>query len=201
MFSEEFIYKHPDDIGWMNNLKLFDVSILPYLITLSAKESIEILKLITRIRTELLFNSDVIKESIILNLLKVLLLSSERIKRNQSESDESVNMDLSFIEDFKNKLESNYFNHRSVNYYADQLHISAKKLNQLIKSHWGKSAKSIIEERVILEMKRLLKYSNLSAKEISNYLGFNDPTNFNKFCKKHLTLTPSSFRESNKNHF
>jgi len=60
----------------------------------------------------------------------------------------------------------------------------------------GKTPKQLIDERILLEAKRLLVHSNDPGKIIGLSLGFDEPTNFNKFFKKHTGKTPSEFRAS-----
>ena len=45
--------------------------------------------------------------------------------------------------------------------------ISAKKLNLITSKIYGKKPKSIIDDRVLLEVKRQLVYTNDSIKEIA----------------------------------
>ena len=59
---------------------------------------------------------------------------------------------------------------------------------------FGKSPKEMIDDRVVLEAKRLLLYSDSSVKEISHELGFDEPTNFIKYFRKHVAQTPNTFR-------
>ena len=69
-----------------------------------------------------------------------------------------------------------------------------KALNRAVKQSVGKSAKVYIDDRVILEAKRLLSYGDSSVKEIAYTLGFSDDSNFYKFFFKHTSLTPLAFR-------
>ena len=59
----------------------------------------------------------------------------------------------------------------------------------------GNTPLQIINERIILEAKRMLRYSSLRVKEVSIDLGFEDPSYFNKFFKKITGITPADFRE------
>jgi AraC family transcriptional regulator, transcriptional activator of pobA len=61
----------------------------------------------------------------------------------------------------------------------------------------GKTPKEIIDDRILLEAKRILAHTTESIKEISYYLGFEEPTNFIKYFKKHASVTPTEFREQN----
>jgi len=65
-----------------------------------------------------------------------------------------------------------------VSYYAIKMSVSTRTLNNITQSVIGKSAKSFIDEIVILQIKRLLINSSLSFTEIAYQSGFDDPTNF-----------------------
>nr|WP_246164293.1 helix-turn-helix domain-containing protein [Xanthovirga aplysinae] len=74
--------------------------------------------------------------------------------------------------------------------------ITTKRLNKATSSVLGKSPKEIVGNRIILEAKRLLAYTNESIKEIGFHLGFEEPTNFIKYFRKHCNVTPFEFREN-----
>ena len=74
---------------------------------------------------------------------------------------------------------------------------STMPVNSLTKKFLGIPIKLALELRAILEIKRLLIYSNSSLKEIGANMGFKEPTNFNKFFKKIAKQTPNEFRYSN----
>ena len=52
----------------------------------------------------------------------------------------------------------------------------------------------MIDNRIILESKRMLKYTGLRVTEIAYQLGFNDPSYFVKFFKKQTGCLPLEFR-------
>lgn len=58
----------------------------------------------------------------------------------------------------------------------------------------GKPAKQVLIDFQLLKSKSLLKQSNMSIKEIAFKLGYEDVTNFTKFLKKNLGITPKAFR-------
>jgi len=68
-------------------------------------------------------------------------------------------------------------------------------LNQATSKVLDKSPKELIDDRILLEAKRLLVYGNKSIKEIAFQLGFEEPTNFIKYFRKHIDKTPMEFRE------
>ena len=96
---------------------------------------------------------------------------------------------------FKYLLETHYRKQKQVSAYAAQLHVTEKRLNQASSKILGKSPKEMIDERVMLEARRLLAHTNESVKEIGFGLGFDEPTNFIKYFRKHSRITPIEFRE------
>ncbi len=85
---------------------------------------------------------------------------------------------------------------RNMSFYADKLCLSPKYLSKLVKAQTGRSAPEWIDAFVIMEAKNLLKYSELSIKEIVYKLNFPNQSVFYKFFKAHTGLTPSEYRSS-----
>ncbi len=101
---------------------------------------------------------------------------------------------------FKDKIEDEYNHTHKVYDYAEMLNVTSDYLNKSIKAHTGKSAKEFIQERVLLESKRLLLFSDKTNKELAYYLGFEEPAHFNNFFKKMVGTTPGEFRETARNY-
>lgn len=97
---------------------------------------------------------------------------------------------------FKALIEENYKSKRTVSFYKDQLQITAKKLNEICKNKTGNTALTIIHERILTEIKRLLIFSGKTHKEIAYSLGFDSPSALNKFVFAKLKETPSELKES-----
>jgi AraC-like DNA-binding protein len=95
---------------------------------------------------------------------------------------------------FNMLIDEFYKEEKSVIFYADKLHISANYLNILCKKHLKVSATQLIQQRIIIEAKRLLKSGDLSIKEIAFDLGFTDHAYFSNFFKAQTNITPSEFR-------
>lgn len=99
---------------------------------------------------------------------------------------------------FKEILERNYGSMKSPAVYAQQLNISAAYLNECVKNTTGNTVSYHIQQRVILEAKRLLYYSDKSVKEIATALGYDDYPYFSRLFTKVAGMTALAFR--NKNH-
>lgn len=95
---------------------------------------------------------------------------------------------------FKTLIDEHYAKLNEVGQYAELLIVSPGYLNDTIKKMTGFTASSFIQQRILLEAKRLLYHSEFSAKEISFMLNFDDPAYFGRFFKKHTGQTPGDFR-------
>ncbi|MFD1602162.1 AraC family transcriptional regulator [Flavobacterium artemisiae] len=96
---------------------------------------------------------------------------------------------------FKKLLNQHYKTQRTVQYYADQLAVSTKKLNNVTKKHCRETAINAIHNRILTEIKRQLLFSDLSHKEIAFDLGFSSPSALNKFVKAKLKETPTELQQ------
>jgi len=85
---------------------------------------------------------------------------------------------------FKLFVEDNLTDHTTVNAIAEKLAINTNTLYSIVKHYSGLSPKGFITNRLILEAKRRLYYSESSIKELAYDLGFNDPEYFSRLFKK-----------------
>ena len=124
--------------------------------------------------------------------LATLLLLFSRIIQDQPKKVSRVSK---FREDFTNLIEKHYKKHHGVEFYAKTLGITPKALTAKVKRIIGKSVRDLIQERCILESKRLLAYSDLSVSEIAIELGFDDPNYFTRFFTSKTKQNPGKFRQ------
>lgn len=84
---------------------------------------------------------------------------------------------------------------REVTFYAQKLCITSRYLSTVVQNVTGTTAKSIIDKHVILEIKTMLRSTNLSIQEIANELHFPDQSCFTRYFKKHTEITPLQYRK------
>ncbi|MFD0835289.1 helix-turn-helix domain-containing protein [Mariniflexile aquimaris] len=125
-------------------------------------------------------------------LLKVLLLHLIRYQ-NQSFLEQDLNQKRVF--QFLELMETHYLEHTNADFYADEIGISMKRLNQILKEKLNLTAKQIIQQRQITEAKRSLVRSEITTKELAFKLGFDSISSFSRFFKKHIGVSPSVFRQ------
>ena len=93
-------------------------------------------------------------------------------------------------------VEKEYAHLHTVQEYADRLNVAIRTLHKSVNECSGRTPLALINDRIILEAKRMVRYTNLMIKEISAELGFEDPSYFVKLFKRHTGFLPSEFRES-----
>lgn len=99
------------------------------------------------------------------------------------------------ISKFRTLVDLHFKEERSVSFYADRLHVTANYLNVLCRKNLRQSASSLIQDRILLEAKRLLKGSGMTVKDVVYTLGFYDQASFSRFFKAQTGISPSQFRE------
>jgi AraC-like DNA-binding protein len=95
---------------------------------------------------------------------------------------------------FRNEVEARFATTRRVEDYERIIGYSAKTLSRAARAATGLSAKEYIDQRVLLEGRRLLAHTRLSAGEVAQQLGFSELTNFIKFFRRSGGESPSEFR-------
>ncbi|MBP1650234.1 MAG: AraC family transcriptional regulator [Bacteroidetes bacterium] len=152
-------------------------------------------ELITLMQWELTHPKDGGQPDILHNLLHNFLLYAEREYRQQDFTELKKNADLDYLLLFREMLEKHYQSEKQVQFYARELLVTEKRLNTATAKTVGKTPKEMIDDRVMLEAKRLLAHTQDTIKEIGYTLGYDEPTNFIKYFKKHAAQTPVEFRE------
>jgi AraC family transcriptional activator of pobA len=90
-------------------------------------------------------------------------------------------------------IEAHYAASREVAWYARRLGYSPRTLSRATQEAVGRSAKQFIDDRVVLEAKRLLAHTGITVTECARRAGFDDPANFSKFFRARTGLTPGAF--------
>jgi AraC-like DNA-binding protein len=95
---------------------------------------------------------------------------------------------------FRRAVDAKFSQTRSVEDYAEVIGCSARSLRRACIMACGSSPKALIEQRLILEAKRLLAHTGLTVEAIAIKVGFSEPTNFVKFFRRHGGMRPLDFR-------
>ncbi|NET38691.1 MAG: helix-turn-helix transcriptional regulator [Cyanothece sp. SIO1E1] len=136
------------------------------------------------------FDSEhILRSSLYLLLIKLNRLYGGTFKTNGIAIQDKRVLRLKYL------LENHIQDYQTVEEYAAQLQISRTHLNTLTRRHFSRSAKDLIHDRLLIESKKELLFSEKGIAEIAYDLNFSDQSNFNRFFKKKSGMTPSQFRK------
>jgi AraC-like DNA-binding protein len=213
MASQSFRFELPDQvIAWQYNRDFYcivdhdkEVSCVGFLfygfsgmmfIHLPEQEQRKIDQLF-RVFIDEFKTEDAIQKDMLQMLLKRLIIILTRLAKKQYIRDPNLaDHKLDIIRQYNLLVESHYKEQHQVSFYADKLNKSPKTLANLFALYNNKSPLAVIQDRLIMEAKRLLIYTDKSAKEIAYDLGFEDTAYFSNFFKKHTARPPMDFRRS-----
>ena len=98
------------------------------------------------------------------------------------------------FEEFLALLEKHIATQKQVSHYTAMMNLSPYQLNEITKTSIGKTASELINEHIILEAKRYLLATTNQIKDIADQLGYEDPSYFIRFFRKHTGYSPEAFR-------
>lgn len=141
---------------------------------------------------------DNLQEEMLRILLKRFIILCTRIAREKFSVNPEREKAFDMVRQFYVLVDNHFKEKKMVQDYADMLHRSPKTLSNLFTTCGLPSPLRIIHERIEAEAKRLLLYSQKSAKEITEILGFEDQATFSRFFKKMTGESVSEYRKREK---
>lgn len=137
------------------------------------------------------------KQKILVAYLKIVLTHIERLKRlRNTEKTNPREPKFDLFKRYKSLIEKHYREQHGVQFYAGEMNVQGRTLNDLCRKYVNKTAGDLIAGRLLLESKRELYHNTRTVKEIAYHLGFEDPAYFTRFFKKLSGLSPGEYRES-----
>jgi AraC-like DNA-binding protein len=193
LFEEEFLSRFLNDSQFINDLKYFAIGCFPQM-NLSDEDSDHLSKLMENIGEEIeTFSSH--DQYILQALLYQTLVWINRKYSSFYQTGYSENGNR-YIHQYTKLVNQKFRLQHSVAYYADYLHITSGHLNDLCKLYLGLNAKQYIQNRIMLEAKRLLLYTDSPVEEIAICLGFEEDTYFIRKFRQTTGVTPLFFRKN-----
>ena len=197
LFNREFycIKDHDQEVGCAG--LLFFGNVQNPMIHLSENEQTKF-KTLHEVFIDELETKDTIQAEMLRMLLARFIIKSTRLlkaKEQLSISTKDSKTDL--LRAFNVLVESHFRTEHSVQFYADALFKSAKTLSNSF-AKLNTSPLKIIHERIVLESKRLLMYTDKTAKEIAYEVGFEDASHLSRLFKKYTSHSPSGFKKQYK---
>lgn len=168
---------------------------------LSEKEKETILSVFISIQNELNERIDTFSQDVIISQIELLLNYSNRFYNRQFITRKAVNNDVlaklemvlnTYFDDEKSLLEGL----PTVQFVADELHLSSRYLSDLLRNTCGQNTQQFIHDKLIEKAKEYIMKGTFSIAEIAYKLGFEHPQSFNKLFKKKTNTTPVEFQQA-----
>ncbi|WP_229722736.1 helix-turn-helix domain-containing protein [Xylophilus rhododendri] len=192
-FSADFfvqMFPRADDIA---QLPFFHIASTAPVLHLSQAQHDELRPLLLEMERE--FQSDAeARMDIVRAYLLVLLTRLRRIHPRRS-GEGATPLNHSLTQRFTLLIDQHYLEFARLGDYTSRLHTTERQLNEAVKRTLGKTAGQLIQERLVLEAKRLLGNTAMSVAEIAFQLGFEDQAYFSRFFKKQAGVTPGEFKK------
>jgi AraC family transcriptional activator of pobA len=210
MFNQSFSFERTSDLtAWQFNREFYciidhdsEVSCVGFLFGIGTNLFINLdeasqqkMSILLNMFISELNTSDNVQNDMLVMLLKRLIITVTQLAKSEYIPDtRQQNERFNVIRKFNLLVEGNFHKEHTVNFYAQKLNKSPKTLSNLFALFEQKTPIQLIQERIIIEAKRLLYYTDKSAKEITYDLGFEDPAYFCNFFKKHTSFSPIGYR-------
>lgn len=192
-FNREFycMQQHDDEVSCYGIL-FFGAQSIP-IINIS-QEQLPKFNALYEVFLDEFMQKDTIQGQMLEVLLKKMVIKCTRIAKENVYSQNSNNSQIEIIRKFNLFVEIHFRKLKKVSDYADLLCKSPKTLSNVFALNKQRSPQQIIQDRIILEAKRLLHFSDKSCKEIAFDLGFLEPSHFTKFFKNITKQTPMEYK-------
>lgn len=192
LFHGDFycIEAHREEVA-CNGL-LFNTIYLEPSIVISEQQHDDFCKLIQQLENELTDPDS--SEMVLKSYLQVILAKSSTAKLRTLKKETKAILKDKKMEQFRILLDEKYLVLHKPSDYAELLAISPNTLTKKSIKYFGKTPTQLIQDRLILEAKKLLHLTTLSIKEIAHQLQFNDEYYFSRFFKKYTQISPQTFR-------
>jgi AraC family transcriptional activator of pobA len=135
------------------------------------------------------------REMLMHSLVSVIMVWVSRQVLQRRTASQRPQRAREYLNGFIQLVEEHYREHVKVEDLAHRLGISVSHLNGTCRELAGQPALQIMHERQLLEAKRLLTYTSMTIYEMSDLLGFSDPTNFTRLFRRRVGISPKAFRD------
>lgn len=130
---------------------------------------------------------------VVQHVIMAIFYSSERL-RDINDNDPTRSSADNISRTFLQLVKDNFRQERQLKFYSDALCITPRYLSRVVRECTGSSASDWIERYVVLEARALLKSTNMTIQQISDYLNFPSQTFFGKYFKRRAGLSPKEYR-------
>jgi len=193
IFNKPFycILDHDSEVG-CKGILFYGSSSFPILSP--EEKDLDILNTVWKMLVIEMQSNDNLQLEMLQMMLKRILILATRIYKATHSFNLIDNPQSDVVRNFNFLVEQHFKEKHSVTEYAQLLNKSPKTLSNIFSKLSDRSPLQFIQNRIMLEVKRLLKYTDRPVSEIGYEVGFNDIQSFSRFFKKNQGVSPSEFR-------
>jgi AraC family transcriptional regulator, transcriptional activator of pobA len=155
----------------------------------------ELADTVPRLRRELVWKAPASSTAAAARLMTLLVSAVRALHEPADLTSAATSARAALVARFREKVESHLRTGLSVAQYAKALSVTPARLRAACLEITGKPPARVLEERLLLEAKRNLTYTDMTVAETAYYLGFTDPAYFSRFFSRHAGESPASFRK------
>tara|TARA_B100001063_G_scaffold33945_1_gene27386 strand:- start:152782 stop:153615 length:834 start_codon:yes stop_codon:yes gene_type:complete len=137
---------------------------------------------------------DTIQAEMLRMLLARFIIKTTRLLKNEIPTSILTKATDETLRQYNLLVETHFKEAHQVNFYAEKLFKSPKTLSNSF-AKLGQSPLKIIHDRLVLETKRQLMYTDKTAKQIAYDIGFEDASHLSRLFKKQTSITLSDFKK------
>ncbi len=194
-FTDDFLPADLVSSTWDYHAMLFNHVGLNQTLQLQPADAEDVIRCMDLIEHEHTLGMAFQRYTALRHLLAVLIIRLGRVVENSLCPTAAGREAIAVYQAFVPLLEQHFADRHDVQYYADTLNLAPVKLSRQLQTILGKTTKQIIDERIVLEAKRLLEYTPQSVGEIAYALGYSDQFHLSKTFKRLVGVAPLEYRE------
>jgi AraC-like DNA-binding protein len=198
-FKDSFVNLGTHEFDLTCQAGLFQLFSLLQVLSVQKEMVIEMTEIMIKMKKEF-ENEYSFKTQLLRRYFKIFLIYVSR-QFEKSQQNIHYTREAELTKRFMELLEKNFKEKKMVADYADELFITPNYLNGIVKKNTGFSAGHHIRQRVVLEAKRMCRYSDAGMKTIAYSLGFLDSSHFSKFFKAVCGINFSDFKKEGLSYF
>ncbi|MCX6271696.1 MAG: helix-turn-helix transcriptional regulator [Bacteroidetes bacterium] len=196
LFTPEFLDKNSIRPDFIANLKLFRKSDETPPMLLTPPMALSLRTFADRMFAAFHSRKDMYLETTGAYLKLFLIECNGYCPLDPGSNTQRIEVGKTLVKNFREIVEKQFMKWHQVKDYADFLNVTPNYLNEVIKSAMDISAKEFIQNRIVLEAKRMLVFTENNGKMIGFDLGFEDPSHFSKFFRTNTGQSLQEFRDS-----
>lgn len=135
------------------------------------------------------------RAAILAQFTRILVVLLRLSITHQDPGKAAPDRDYDLLVRYRALLEEHFRHERALTFFADALAVTPARLNAACKARNGKTASELLYERIVIEAKRYLIYTESTVAQVAHLTGFDDPAYFNRFFAQRVGMSPGAFRK------